>query len=521
MLNSTVQPEVVTYTVKGGSSGSINLKLVRISGGKITYNVNTTIAYGCTDIEFGTALNKFNSFSNYKFSVTRTIYSGTNVINTLSGASSIVYTVSFYLLRPQAYSTEDFIYTYTNFTGTVAKASLQTHSPLISGTFKLTIGGNDFTGIPFDSKAAVIQSYFNSIVGYERVTVDLNTLDGCGYSATWIIKYVGVIGTIPNVTVNGAGLSGGSSSPTIVLTVRRSYSSRILFESVDYRFLNTASNQLSVLVKTNGVPAVCTGTCRYTFNDVSTVTSLSLTGTTLSFSIANQANLTIGVSSITVLVQGNPCKVDLTSSASALRCTLATNADGTPLLVAGSFVPTVYINPFGYSSVNSVTPIPVSLIASSLSTPEGGVNGGYYNTLNGNGFPMNKAQVTIAVCGKNANIISSTNRKIKFSMPSCGSTGAKPVTVTVGNLSDSSVVFSYNNGSGTIPTITAVSPISRNPALKGVLTINGTNFGYSASALTIFLSNSSGKVYQLNVIDAQDTYVLAGLSGGLAGSYFV
>jgi hypothetical protein len=108
--NATVQPEVVVYSMVGGSSGSINMKIVRKNAATqaIIYNVNTTVAYGCSAASFQAALNMFNSFSGYDTRVVRNVYdSKLNIINTLdtppSSASQIDYVVSIYLQRTQAY----------------------------------------------------------------------------------------------------------------------------------------------------------------------------------------------------------------------------------------------------------------------------------------------------------------------------------------------------------------------------------------------------------------------------------
>lgn len=91
----------------------------------------------------------------------------------------------------------------------------------------------------------------------------------------------------------------------------------------------------------------------------------------------------------------------------------------------------------------------------------------------------------------------------------------------MGTLTDASQSFTYNDGSLSAPTITSISPNSRNPALKGVLQIVGTGFGTVKSAVHVFLSNSSGKVYELSVLSVNETNVAAGLSGGLAGTFTV
>ena len=58
----------------GATTGSINLKLIRKDKtGAIKYNVNKTVAYGCSETTFKNALNNFDSFCSYFITVTRNI----------------------------------------------------------------------------------------------------------------------------------------------------------------------------------------------------------------------------------------------------------------------------------------------------------------------------------------------------------------------------------------------------------------------------------------------------------------
>jgi hypothetical protein len=120
------------------------------------------------------------------------------------------------------------------------------------------------------------------------------------------------------------------------------------FDPVDYRFLRTYSNGINVQVITNGVPSVCTGNCFYSFVDYIKITSLSYTNNTLSLSLSNStSSVSIPTSSISVTVGGLPCAVDNFTTYSALTCTLASNADSSPILVAGDVTPLVYVQPYG------------------------------------------------------------------------------------------------------------------------------------------------------------------------------
>lgn len=297
----------------------------------------------------------------YQTTVTRNIYdAGNNIINTTVGAARIEYLASINLLRPATVSAEDFTYTYINYTGTVTKSSVQDHSPLISGTWSLTIGGVTFDNLTFDASAWTVQSKINTIVGYERVTVSQTSRNGPGYDNTWIISYIGVDGAVPTPTASGI-LSGGSTTPTIALTVRRVYSTAITFSPIDYRFLNTYSNKPNVLVTTNGIPAICMGNCGYTFIDNVNITALSRSGSTLSMTLTT--NLAINMSSIKIIVQKKPCTIDGGSTLTALTCTLATNQDGSPQLTAGTFIPQVYIDPIGIAGLDTgINPFSIPLV---------------------------------------------------------------------------------------------------------------------------------------------------------------
>lgn len=216
--------------VGGNSAGSMLLKIVRTNPttGAITYNVNATVAYGCLASAFLTALNTFNSFSPYQTSVERFIYdSSNNTLNTTSGAARIDYVVSILLVRPSAYLTENFIVTYNGYNGSFVKTLVSQHSPTITGTFSLTIEGKTIPNLANNVPATTLQSYINQIRGFEQVLVDVTSPFGSGYSITYVLSFRGVNRPVTNISANGAGLTGGRTTPTITLSVRRPYSSDV------------------------------------------------------------------------------------------------------------------------------------------------------------------------------------------------------------------------------------------------------------------------------------------------------
>ena len=100
------------------------------------------VTYGCTDGAFANALNSFASFKPYGITVVRNIYDNTSkLLNTTTGATKIDYVVSIKWLRPNSTLNERFNVRTFGYTGSFLQNPKTAHSPLISGTFGLTIGG--------------------------------------------------------------------------------------------------------------------------------------------------------------------------------------------------------------------------------------------------------------------------------------------------------------------------------------------------------------------------------------------
>lgn len=228
--------------------------------------------------------------------------------------------------------------------------------------------------------------------------------------------------------------------------------------------------------------------------------------------ISNPESIPVTQSSVSILVQGLPCTITGTFDLSALTCTLTKNSDDSALLIAGSAIPQVFIAPYGIVGLDdgtaftgrrlliTVAPIDVPLVTSSLSRTTGGDNGGYLNTIYGSGFPLDKSQITVNLCGSDAIIQDISNIQVIFFVPSCGTLGSSTITVTVGSSTSNTLSYTYTSGSSSAPIIQSISPSSLNPALKKVMTITGSGFGTDTSGVSVFLSNSTGKIYTLKVL---------------------
>jgi hypothetical protein len=258
----------------GGSSGLIQLSITQVDPStlKVTYSQAVNVTYGCSATTFQNALNQFNTFNSYQISVVQNIYDiNNNTLSNLTGAVQIDYVVSVYLLRPTSAQNQAFKVTYFNYTGTLTSSQLQTHSPLLSGTFTLTVAGvpiqvSGSPNIPYNVGTSTLQTALRTspIVNFGWVEVYQSTVNGCGYSCTWIIEYKGFTQAVPSIVVSSALMSGGLTSSISAFT-RRNYSSNVAIDPLDYRFLNTYSNSTNIQVTTNKIPAICNGSCAYTF----------------------------------------------------------------------------------------------------------------------------------------------------------------------------------------------------------------------------------------------------------------
>ena len=140
------------------------------------------------------------------------------------------------MLRSAALQAEKFTITkFNGFTGTITQSQTTVHSPLLTGTFTLTIGGvpiknsTNSTDLPYDISAYELETSIRNsgITGFDKVEVSRASSYGCGYSCNWMIKYRGFNQAVPSITVSGASLAGGSNTPTVTATVRRAYSANL------------------------------------------------------------------------------------------------------------------------------------------------------------------------------------------------------------------------------------------------------------------------------------------------------
>lgn len=104
-------------------------------------------------------------------------------------------------------------------------------------------------------------------------------------------------------------------------------------------------------------------------------------------------------------------------------------------------------------------------------------------------------------------------------IPACETTGASNIQADFKTLT-TTVGFTYNTVANSV-LVTAISPSSWSPVVKTVMNITGSGFGTDASQITVYLTNSSGNIYQMKILDITDTLLKVGVPGGLPGTFDV
>jgi hypothetical protein len=104
-------------------------------------------------------------------------------------------------------------------------------------------------------------------------------------------------------------------------------------------------------------------------------------------------------------------------------------------------------------------------------------------------------------------------------VPACATTGASNIQANY-KTSTTTVGFTYNIAANSV-SVTAISPNSWSPVVKTVMNITGSGFGNDASQITVYLTNSSGNIYQMKILDITDTLLKVGVPGGLPGTFDV
>jgi hypothetical protein len=305
-------------------------------------------------------------------------------------AESFTWRVDIGKYRTAAVKNHNFIVKYSQPGGAFTSSTVQDHSPLMSGTFTITLDGipiqiyNSVDGkytisdIPYNVEPSVLKQGFRQIIGFENVEVERTGDTGVG--AKWIIYYIGYNKNLPDLVLSAAKLLGGKvgTTPSAIAATRRDFNTNFFVDPMDYRWMRTYSNKPNVRVMVNDIPSACNTDCTYTFvNNVPIVTAASISGYTLSLTLSDPGTLNAPLTDIQVVLDNQPC-TNLIGTMARFTCDLPTNSDNSPILTAGTYFPTVVVSPVGIISIDpTVNPFVINLAVTSVTNSSGGLNGGY------------------------------------------------------------------------------------------------------------------------------------------------
>lgn len=173
--------------------------------------------------------------------------------------------------------------------------------------------------------------------------------------------------------------------------------------------LVSPSANSQVIVNIQDFMSTCKVDCTIT-TDASldeTIDSFSRTDETLTLVFAAGTDFT--GKEFKIWFGGSPCTITDSSNPQAVTCTLPTNTDGTPIIVAGDHIPIVHFKDTGYADTSACSAETITFTLTSLDITSGPINGGLDVVLTGTGFPLNKQDLSITFDANEATISSVSN----------------------------------------------------------------------------------------------------------------
>jgi hypothetical protein len=282
-----------------------------------------------------------------------------------------------------------------------------------------------------------------------------------------------------------------------------------------------------VTVTVGGVLSKCnsSGACSYNLVNTGLPVLETATYNVATGQLTLNISGTVTIADLTYSIDNQPCSFVSGTTSDNIVCVVPKNSDTTGQIHAGEYTPVVMVRNTGIiptgSSFVPVT-VPLVLNATGPSPVDAPKSGGVPVKLKGHGYPysLTDGTLTVTICGKTAKVTAVNNIEITVLAPSC-TADLLPTNAVISYKSlTASIPFSYNMAL-TAPVITSIEPTSASPVLKGFLQINGSDFGTNVADLTAYLTNSTGRIYQLNVLEAADTSIKVRLPGGESGVFNV
>lgn len=169
---SDLVPEIINVTVKNTvlNSSSFKLYYYKSSSGTLTLQSSGSISANATVQSFSNALGALYPLANFNPTVTLTMYTSTKTV-TLNATTAVYYEYLITIKRwrdTSAVATTVLPFVEAAYSSSVTISLKQSHSPPISGTFKLHINGNGVSvngnlNIGYDVYEGSLSSGINSL----------------------------------------------------------------------------------------------------------------------------------------------------------------------------------------------------------------------------------------------------------------------------------------------------------------------------------------------------------------------
>lgn len=295
-MNATTHtPETMVFVQEGGKAGDMVFIQERVdSTGRPIYYKRASAPYNADATQFKTLLEQFDTFGPYEISVTTVVKDASNatVASSDSTAFKWIHTVTIHKFRAPDVVALPFNYTkmtLTNPDNTITpriyndSALRQSHSPILNGTFSLSLAGvpiriydpvsnMNTTNIPIEVDINVLRNAMATAWNCPTLQIEHPDLDHEN-TVIFIVSWDGCPGTKDLISTAGSAITGGMIS----VSKSTSASTGITFDPITSYLLRkpAAASQINLMI--NGIPGVCTGDCSYAAVDP----QLSITAFTL------------------------------------------------------------------------------------------------------------------------------------------------------------------------------------------------------------------------------------------------
>eukprot|EP00742_Colponemidia_sp_Colp-10_P000666 GILJ01000725.1.p1 GENE.GILJ01000725.1~~GILJ01000725.1.p1 ORF type:complete len:5003 (-),score=847.36 GILJ01000725.1:252-15260(-) len=388
----------------------------------------------------------------------------------------------------------------TQLSGSLAVSRVSAGSPRVSGYFDISFNGATVSSISVQSSSSDLETQLSADPAFSKVSVSTS---GSCTAKQWTVLFNGLTGDLPAMTVTNPQLTGINARSSVSEDV----SGGIWLYPIPGRFLRAAQSTLQLTVTVNGLRSKCQNidACQFAYfvsgpqaNLTDVTPSSGTKGTVLTvtgegFSQDQSQNF--------VFVGSHACNL-LSSSTTQLSCQIDDELSG------GVYPIQVSVLGLGYAAGQLQFTVHVSI--SAIKPIQTGTNGGAIVTISGQGFSDTSS---VKISSTPCSVIDSSNSVLTCTAPGLAD-GTYTVTVTADNgiSNQTSIVYS----SAITPTVSNVTPNVVSCLGNTLVTISGSNFGSTPSAIRVTVNN----VLQ-TLVTASDTELVIQTPTAAPGTYAV